>query len=77
VDRVGNLVPPARAKWRVGRKVGRTVYIQTGEEPSNLDILIGMMDSPELAALAVKAVNEHLDRRHAENQRASRPTEEA
>jgi hypothetical protein len=46
--------------WRVGRKDARTIYIQLGPEPADNDILAGMMDTPELAALAVKAVNEHL-----------------
>jgi hypothetical protein len=44
-------------KWRVGRKVGRTVYVQLGEEPSDRDILIGLMDTPEIAELAVRGVN--------------------
>lgn len=44
-------------KWRVGRKVGRTIYVQLGEEPSDRDPLIGMMDTPEIAALAVRGVN--------------------
>jgi len=44
-------------KWRVGRKVGRTIYVQAGDEPSDNDQLIGVMDSPELAQAAVNAVN--------------------
>lgn len=48
-------------KWRVGRKVGRTVYVQLGEEPSDRDILIGLMDTPEIAALAVRGVNQLLN----------------
>lgn len=36
--------------WRVGRKVGRTVYDADDE-------LIGVMDTRELAALVVAAVN--------------------
>jgi hypothetical protein len=44
--------------WRVGRKVGRTIYRQTGSEPSDDDELIGVMDTPELAELAVAAVND-------------------
>jgi hypothetical protein len=48
------------AQWRQGRKVGRTVYWQEGEQPSDGDPLIGTMDSPELAALVVEAVNYHL-----------------
>jgi len=35
-------------KWRTGRKVGRTIYDEK-------DRLIGMMDTPELAALAARA----------------------
>ena len=35
--------------WRVGRKVGRTIY--------DGDTLIGVMDTPELAAVVVEAVN--------------------
>lgn len=34
--------------WRVGKKVGRTIY--------DGDVLIGMMDTPELAALVVAAM---------------------
>lgn len=45
------------AIWRTGRKVGRTIYRQTGEEPSDADQLIGVMDTAEWAALVVEAVN--------------------
>lgn len=48
-------------RWRVGRRVGRTIYLQFGEQPSDVDRLIGMMDTPELAAQAVDAVNHSLD----------------
>lgn len=41
----GDLLP-----WRVGRKVGRTVYDAN-------DTLIGVMDTPELAARVVIAIN--------------------
>lgn len=44
-------------KLRTGRKVGRTIYEQKGDEPSDEDVLVGMMDTPELAAFAVAAVN--------------------
>jgi hypothetical protein len=47
--------------WRVGRKVGRTIYLQVGDEPSDDDQLIGVMDTPELALIVVAAVN-HLRR---------------
>ncbi len=43
--------------WRTGRKVGRTIYVQQGDAPSDSDPLIGVMDTPELAAEAVEAVS--------------------
>lgn len=43
--------------WRTGRKVGRTIYLQVSEEPSDDDTLIGMMDTPELAQHVVDAHN--------------------
>jgi hypothetical protein len=36
--------------WRVGRSVGRTIYDANG-------VLLGTLDTPELAAFAVAAVN--------------------
>lgn len=44
-------------RWRTGRKVGRTIYYQEGEEPSDQDNLIGVMDTPWQARAAVDAVN--------------------
>lgn len=40
---------PDNHKWRVGTKVGRTIYID--------DQLVGMMDTPELARQVVDAVS--------------------
>lgn len=51
---------PERIAWRVGRHVGRTIYEQLGDEPGDNDPLIGVMDTPELAELVVRAVNHHL-----------------
>lgn len=51
---------PAKLPWRVGRKVGRTVYAQIGAEASDDDILIGLFDTEELAAKAVQAHNQAL-----------------
>lgn len=45
-----------KKKWRVGRKVGRTIYAQLGNEPNDDDPLIGVFDSVELA---VKVVDDH------------------
>lgn len=47
-------------RWRTGRKVGRTIYAQMGPEPSDDDPLIGVMDTPDLAHLVVRAVNDTL-----------------
>lgn len=44
-------------RWRVGHKLGRTVYAMVGETASDDDELLGMMDTPELAALVVNAHN--------------------
>ncbi len=41
--------PPAALPWRVGRKVGRTLYVG--------DDCVGIVDTPELAARIVAAVN--------------------
>jgi hypothetical protein len=49
-----------KARWRVGRKVGRTVYAMVGAKPSGDDVLIGVMDSEALARDAVGAHNTRL-----------------
>ena len=43
--------------WRVGRKVGRTIYEQEDWEPKDGDTLIGVMDTPQLAKRVVDSVN--------------------
>lgn len=52
--------PAVGWEWRTGRKVGRTVYAVVGLEPSDSDVLIGVMDTPSLAREAVDAHNERL-----------------
>jgi hypothetical protein len=47
----------SRFLWRAGRKVGRTIYAQIGDDPSDSDPLIGVMDTIELAAEAVRSHN--------------------
>ena len=47
--------------WRTGRTLGRTLYIQTGEQPSKNDQCVGMLDTPELAEQVVAAVNKSLN----------------
>jgi hypothetical protein len=46
--------PAENLPWRVGRRVGRTIYAVTG---TGDDVLIGVMDTRELAAAAVAAHN--------------------
>lgn len=48
-------------RWRTGRKVYRTIYAVMRGEPSDYDILIGTMDTPSLAAEAVRAHNRVLE----------------
>jgi hypothetical protein len=48
---------PDRPVYRVGRSVGRTIYRQVGADPSKGDHLIGVMDTRELAAQVVAALN--------------------
>lgn len=44
--------------WRTGRSVGRTIYAcPPGSSYRVGEVLIGMMDSPELATAAVEAHN--------------------
>lgn len=49
-------------RWRVGRSVGRTLYAQAGSAPGPADVLIGCLDTPELARAAAGAHNALLDR---------------
>lgn len=51
---------PEEARWRQGRRVGRTLYAMLGEQASDVDLLIGMMDSAKLAAEVVLAHNSTL-----------------
>lgn len=52
---------PLENYWRVGRKVGRTIYAQLGPEPSDDDPLIGVMDTRGIAQAAVEGHNHLLD----------------
>jgi len=44
-------------KFRTGRKVGRTLYVQIGDQPDDMDLLIGIVDSGDQADIIVSAVN--------------------
>ena len=54
----------AAQRWRTGRRVGRTIYAQIGDQPSDDDPLIGMMDSIGLAIATVRAHNAEHEREH-------------
>lgn len=41
--------------WRRGRTVGRTIYVQVGDQPSDDDVLIGLMDYSADAELIAHA----------------------
>jgi hypothetical protein len=46
----------AMMRWRVGRKLGRTLYRQDGAEPSSADTFLGLMETEELAEAVVEAM---------------------
>lgn len=56
---------PVEAPWRTGRRVGRTIYVDDGNpDPNDGSKLIGVMDTPELAAEAVEAHNRRVSAPH-------------
>jgi len=57
------LVRYEKMRWRVGRRVGRTIYAVVGDQPGDHDPLIGVMDTKALAEAAVRAHNTELDHR--------------
>ena len=48
---------PTTRLWRPGRESGRTLYEQRGPEPSDRDLLIGVLDYPEVVDIAARSVN--------------------
>lgn len=48
-------------RWRQGMKLGRTLYAQHGDQPSEFDTLIGMLDNCDLARHVVKLHNWWID----------------
>lgn len=51
-------IPPGH-RFRYGTQVGRTLYLHTPDNPKG--VLVGVVDTPELAALVCEAVNTHLE----------------
>lgn len=68
---VNDVNDPRDFPWRIGRRVGRTVYYDDGSpNPNDGSKLIGVMDTPELAVEAVAGHNALLRaRREAGNHR--------
>jgi len=54
------LQPRSVGAWRVGRSLGKTIYLHPSHEDSEGE-LVGVMDTPELAARVVDALNGSLD----------------
>lgn len=50
-----------RWPWRQGRKVGRTIYAMAYIEPSDDDVLIGMMDTEWYAEIVCRDHNAALE----------------
>jgi hypothetical protein len=48
--------------WRIGRKLERTIYAMLGKEPSEDDLLIGVMDEKYIAQHVVDVHNASLER---------------
>lgn len=55
--------PSLAYRWRTGRKLGRTIYMQIGPEPSDEDEFIGLMDTADLAEQIVVSHNERREAR--------------
>lgn len=54
---------PLKLRWRVGRKLGRTVYAMLSETPSEDDLLLGVFDEESVAQHIVDIHNESLEGR--------------
>lgn len=54
---------PLKLRWRVGSKLGRTIYAMLGENPSADDLLLGVMDEEYIAQHVVTIHNEMLEGR--------------
>lgn len=46
-------------RWRVGRKLGRTLYLQRGAKPTDGDIFLGLMETTGLAEAVAEAMNHY------------------
>lgn len=46
--------------WRVGRKLGRTIYVADGEDDTGCASLLGMMETEDIARYVVDLHNRTL-----------------
>ena len=44
-------------RWRVGRTLGRTIYLQAGDDPAKGDVCVGLADTIPLAQQVVDVMN--------------------
>lgn len=44
-------------KLRTGRHLGRTLYLQVSDHPTDSDRFLGILDSPEIATLIMVEIN--------------------
>lgn len=59
IPQVPDIAEPT-IRYRVGRKLGRTIYLQFNKEPSDDDRFIGIMDKESDAQWFVDLANEKL-----------------
>jgi hypothetical protein len=63
-------MPSRDLPWRVGRKLGRTIYVVVNDEPSDQDVCLGMLDTSVLAQHIVDLHNAALaSKQDVENER--------
>lgn len=50
-------------RYRVGEKLGRTIYWQYGDDPDLADRFLGIFDEADIAAMVVAVLNRDLSTR--------------
>ena len=48
---------PTKLPWRIGRSVSRTLYAAIGDDASKADVLLGLVDTRQLAEHIVAVHN--------------------
>lgn len=55
--------------YRVGQKIGKNIYAQVGDEPSDEDVDLGRMDTEHAAEAIVKLANIGIEKLKEDHQR--------